>query len=79
MPHHFPTQAENDMAAMIEDRGLGTVTGNGNCRSCGQAILWVKLPTTRSAPFDVTPYKDGGPINHFGTCPNAKQHRKEKA
>jgi hypothetical protein len=66
----------------------------GNCRSCGAAILWVKTRNGKSMPLDAEPCPDGtlvpaddgratsytGPRykSHFATCPNAMQLRKRK-
>jgi hypothetical protein len=41
------------------------------CRSCGSEIVWGETSTGKTAPFD----PDG--TNHFVTCPDRRQWRKQ--
>lgn len=79
MAPNFKTKELNDMAAAIERKSKGVVSSMGHCGSCGTPIFWVKMPSGKNAPWDQKPYeKDGQPVNHFGTCPNAQRHRPAK-
>lgn len=42
------------------------------CRSCGAPMIWITTPAGRKMPVN----PDG--TSHFGTCPNANDHRKPK-
>lgn len=76
MAPNFGNAEDNALADAIERKSGGTVTGTGTCRSCSARIFWVRLPSGKNAPYDSKPYeKDGQPVNHFATCPNAKAHR----
>jgi hypothetical protein len=56
------------------------------CRSCGADILFLNTTKGKWIPVDVDSIKIIGAtlfdpktmIAHFATCPNAKEHRKEK-
>lgn len=79
MAPNFGSPEQNNMADAIERKSGGRVTGTGKCRSCGAAVFWVAMPSGKNAPWDAKPYeKDGQPVNHFATCPNAKGHRPRK-
>ena len=49
-----------------------TVTNVDNCRGCGAQIQWVKTPANKWTPVNL----DGTP--HWGTCPKAKEFKREK-
>lgn len=42
----------------------------GPCRGCRQSVFWVKHANGKNAPYDVTG------INHFITCPKAKEFKR---
>lgn len=55
------------------------------CKSCRAMIVWLKTSTGANMPVDadsVAPedveYEHGRHVSHFGTCPNAGQHRKPR-
>ena len=63
------------------------------CKSCGASIYWVKMEKTgHLMPIDADSIKISLVVNdkltkgairktattHFSTCPNEKEHRKEK-
>ena len=64
------------------------------CSSCGAPIEWVQTEKGKSMPLDAAPgpsawvtFKRSGAtiikcvktrVPHWGTCPNASQHKKEK-
>lgn len=61
-------QAQRIAADLV--RHVGT---EGFCRWCGAKIFWVRhLDTKKNAPYDPTG------LNHWATCPNAKEHRHER-
>jgi len=57
-----------------------------NCRSCGEAIVWIKTQKGKSMPCNTEKItivtEDGqvvtGRTSHFATCPQAGQWRKDK-
>ena len=59
----------------------------GRCRSCDAPIVMVYMSTNKWHPCDGTPQKlvtESGEIvsgirSHFGTCPDAKDWRKDRA
>ena len=46
------------------------------CSTCDAPIIWFDTPGGNRAPFDVVDGQKTA-INHFTTCPHAKQHRKK--
>jgi len=61
-------------------------TGVGKCRSCAAAIVWMPTAKGKTMPVDAETVNRGdemydaskGHVSHFATCPNAKEHRKQK-
>ena len=53
-------------------RLLANVGGAGRCRGCGADIFWVRHLNDKMTPYDA----DG--TNHFATCPQAKDFKREK-
>jgi hypothetical protein len=55
-------------------RSIQTLVTNvgeeGNCRSCGAPIWWIKHRNGRTGIYNI----DG--TSHFSTCPDAQNHRK---
>lgn len=55
------------MAALLKHVGEP-----GRCKGCSAAITWVRhLDSGRTTPYDI----DG--LNHFASCPEAKQFKKK--
>lgn len=54
-------------------RLLERIGDRGVCRSCNAAVFWVKTKRGKRSIYDA----DTG-VSHFGTCPNAHQHRRKK-
>ena len=51
-----------------------TEDGEGECRSCGETIVWCFTAKGRKMPVDVP--MDGAPTSsHFATCPHAGEWR----
>jgi hypothetical protein len=63
----------------------------GRCRSCGRAIVWVRLAESETehpfnppltvigeqpSLFDGTSRADFVAVSHFATCPHAPLHRR---
>ena len=55
------------------------------CRSCGEAIVWVKTASSKNMPVDADTFTDGDPlqydadlghVSHFATCEQADKWRK---
>jgi hypothetical protein len=67
-------------------RGVGDVTDQSNCRSCGAAIVWLTTSGGKSMPVDAETvgsadlglFVFGKHRSHFASCPNADQHRKPR-
>lgn len=53
--------------------GLGGRRGRGHCRSCHRPVYWLTTPRDKHLPYN----PDG--TSHWGTCPNADQHRRKKS
>lgn len=59
-------------------------TREAECRSCGQAIYWIRTANDRPMPCSIehegayapTEREPGSGISHFIDCPHANQHRK---
>ena len=50
------------------------------CRACGKPLAFVQTPAGRAAPMEVDEDGQVTAVNHFRTCPSAKQfHRKRAA
>jgi hypothetical protein len=57
-------------------RFLWTVTGYGNCRSCGVRIVWCETHLGKKAPVDEPEFDGQATTSHFMTCPYAGRHRR---
>ena len=69
-PPYIDLKRQRDAAQLLLDRHLKAVGQPTKCRGCGDPIFWV---THRNGIN--TPYNPDG-VNHFATCPNAKQFNK---
>ena len=54
----------------------------GECRSCGAAIVWAKSAKGKNMPLDAASkvWRDGAYwlVSHFATCPEADSFRKPR-
>ncbi len=55
------------------------------CSSCRARIIWFKTAAGKNMPVDADTVEPGDEeyfpprhISHFATCPNAKNHRKQR-
>lgn len=64
----------------MNDNTLITVTetNRGECRSCGEPVIWCLTGKGKRMPVD-EPEDDGRPtFSHFATCPQAEDWRKKR-
>jgi hypothetical protein len=68
-----------DQIEVLTDRGNTfrvTEDNQGECRSCGEPIIWTVTARGKKMPVDV-PTTPGEPTtSHFATCPDHEQWRK---
>ncbi len=54
-----------------------TVTGDGQCRSCGSILIWTRTNTGKAMPVNARPDRTSGLfVSHFATCENADDWRR---